>query len=97
MKLNIVLSFVLLALFSLYSHCSASDQTSSMIANQQICHILEDSPSCAGIAPQKSQSADIPLRASLSIKNSQGLNSSSKTEINPRSLREELSGRIIKD
>ena len=38
----------------------ASDQTSSIIANQQICHILEDSPSCSGIAPQKSQSADLP-------------------------------------
>jgi len=72
----------------------ASDQTSSIIANQQICHILEDSPSCSGIAPQKSQSADLPLKATLSTKNTENFFTSSKTNIDIQRTYRELSGRV---
>lgn len=97
MKFYIILGFVLTALFNLSTLTFASDQTCSIIVNQQVSHILDDSPFCSGIAPQKSQSADIPLRASLSIKNLQEPEISTKTEIKTRSLREELTGRIFKD
>ena len=72
----------------------SADQTYSIIANQQVCHILEDSPSCSGIAPQKSQSADLPLKATLSIKNSENFLKSSKTNMDAQRTYKELSGRV---
>lgn len=97
MKSYIVIGLVLFVLFNLSTLTFASDQTCSIIANQQVSHILDDSPFCSGIAPQKSQSADIPLSASLYTKDRQGFESSSKTDMKIRSLREELTGRVIKD
>ena len=72
----------------------ASDQTSSIIANQQVFHIVEDSPSCSGIAPQKTQNADLPLKASTSMKGNAKFLQSSKTEMNPQRVFKELSGRV---
>ncbi|MFH0959653.1 MAG: hypothetical protein V1897_13215 [Pseudomonadota bacterium] len=97
MKFYIILGSVLLAMFNLSALTFASDQTCSIIANQQVSHILDDSPFCSGIAPQKSQNADIPLRASLSNKDHQGLEVSSKTDMKTRLLKDELTGRIIQD
>ncbi len=84
MKFYIILGSVLITLFNLSTSTFASDQTCSIIVNQQVSHILDDSPFCSGIAPQKSQSADIPLRASLSTKNRQEPEISTKTEIKTR-------------
>lgn len=75
----------------------ATDQTLSIIANKQVCHILEDSPSCSGIAPQKSQSADLPLNATLSMKDSQNFLKSSKTNMDMQRTYKELSGRVKRD
>ncbi|MGA8831968.1 MAG: hypothetical protein WB554_10205 [Desulfomonilaceae bacterium] len=75
----------------------ATDQTLSIIANQQVCHILEDSPSCTGIAPQQSQSADLPLNATLSMKASQNFLKSSKTNMDMQRTYKELSGRVKGD
>ncbi|MDA8406533.1 MAG: hypothetical protein M0T73_06730 [Deltaproteobacteria bacterium] len=72
----------------------ATDQTSSIIANQQVGHILEDSPSCSGIAPQKSQNADLPLGSTLSMKDSQNFLKSSKTNMDMQHTYKELSGRV---
>lgn len=97
MKYLFIFMGLALAIFYSISPTLAADQTSSIIANNQICHILEDTPSCSGIAPQKSQNADMPLKASLSSRDRENFLKSSKTDMNRQRTLDELSGRLGRD
>ncbi|MCX5874226.1 MAG: hypothetical protein NTY51_13480 [Deltaproteobacteria bacterium] len=97
MKSFFIFMGLTLAMFYSIQPTLAADQTSSIIANNQICHILEDTPSCSGIAPQKSQNADMPLKASLSSRDRENYLKSSKTDMNRQRTLDELSGRLGRD
>lgn len=81
MKFFVMVASLLFIISSFIQPCLAADQTPSLRSNNQLCHMIEDSPSCSGIAPQKSQNADIPIRTSLSMRDLENSLKSSKTEI----------------
>jgi hypothetical protein len=81
MKFLVMVASLLFIISPFIQPCLAGDQTPSLRVNNQLCHMIEDSPSCSGIAPQKSQNADIPIRTSLSMKELENSLKSSKTEI----------------
>lgn len=97
MKLLVMLIGFLVVMIYAIQPILAADQTSSIIVNQQVCHILEDSPSCSGIAPQKTQNADVTSNSSISMKDNNNLLQSSKTNIEFQRTLRELSGRVKRD
>lgn len=81
MKFFVMIASLVSIILYFIQPCLAVDQTPSIISNNQLCHMIEDSPSCSGIAPQKSQNVDIPTRTSLRMKDLENSLKSSKTEI----------------
>ena len=97
MKFFVMIASLVSILFYVIQPCLAADQTPSVISNNQLCHMIEDSPSCSGIAPQKSQNADMPTRTSLRMKDLENSLKSSKTEIDHQRINKALSGRANLD
>ena len=97
MKFFVMIASLVSILSYVIQPCLAADQTPSIISNNQLCHMIEDSPSCSGIAPQKSQNADMPTRTSLRMKDLENSLKSSKTEIDHQRINKALSGRANLD